>query len=373
MSEFVPISGRRWVVKIGSSLLTADGAGLDRPAIQDWAAQIAVLVEQGIKVVLVSSGSVAEGLSRLGWAERPRALHNLQAAAAVGQMGLVEAWETALQQHDLKTAQVLLTHDDLANRRRYLNARSTLRTLTALGVIPVVNENDTVASDELRFGDNDSLAAMVASLIEAERLVILTDQAGLFDADPRNNPDAELIEHAVADDPAIMAMAGTGMGNLGRGGMRTKVLAAQLAVAAGVETVIAAGKKANILVDIAKGEFTGTSLAAQNQPLAARKQWIGQQLQCHGSLHLDAGATEALLNQGSSLLPIGVTSVQGNFSRGDAVRCINSNGQEIARGLVSYSAAEARKIIGKPSSEIAEILGYLEGDELIHRDSLTLV
>jgi len=364
---------RVWVIKIGSSLLTDDGRGLNRSAIAGWATQVASLREQGIQCVIVSSGSVAEGLVRLGWQTRPRELHELQAAAAVGQMGLVEAWETALREHGVGTAQVLLTHEDLASRKRYLNARNTLRTLLSLGIAPVINENDTVASEELRLGDNDTLAGMVTNLLEAERLVILTDQAGLFEADPREQPDAKRIDKASADDPALLAMAGGSAGHLGRGGMRTKVLAAQRAACSGANTVIASGREADILLRIAAGEGVGTVLEAEKRPLAARKRWIASQLQVQGVLHLDAGAVRVLCESGRSLLPVGVTAVEGNFECGDVVSCVGPEGAEVARGLARYPVDDARQIAGKASDAIEGLLGYTDGEELIHRDDMVLL
>lgn len=365
-------NARRWVVKIGSALLTADGRGLDRESIGGWVAQVAQLLEQGIEVVLVSSGAVAEGMSRLGWRKRPSSVHELQAAAAVGQMGLVQAYEFQFQQFNRHTAQVLLDHDDLSNRERYLNARNTLQTLIALGVVPVINENDTVVTDEIRFGDNDSLAAMVANLIDADLLVILTDQHGLFDSDPRKNSKAQLISQGRAGDPALDLLAGDG-GSLGRGGMITKLRAARLAARSGANTLIVGGRADKVLSRLADGENLGTLLVAEQEPIAARKQWLAGRLQVRGSVTLDAGATRVLMEQGKSLLPVGVKCVVGDFHRGDLVRCVDEAGNEIARGLANYSAAESRQIIGKNSELIAGILGYCDHAELIHRDNLVLV
>ena len=363
---------RRWVVKIGSALLTRDGAGLDTEAIHGWAEQMAALVEAGREVVLVSSGAVAEGMCRLGWTTRPHALFELQAAAAVGQMGLIQAYESCFQKHGLHTAQVLLTHEDLADRQRYLNARSTLRTLLDLRVIPVVNENDTVATDEIRFGDNDTLAALVTNLVEADLLVILTDQAGLYDRDPRQHADAELIPEALADEPRLRAVAGAS-GALGRGGMATKVEAAVRAARSGASTLIASGREPDVLLRIMSGEATGTLLKPPREPLAARKQWLAGQLQGRGRLHLDEGAARVLRQSGRSLLPVGVTAVEGDFRRGELVVCIDPAGCEVARGLVNYDAAEARRIIGHASDEIESILGYVDEPELIHRDNLVVM
>ncbi len=363
----------RWVVKIGSSLVTNEGRGLDLEAISGWAEQIAALREAGKQVVLVSSGAVAEGMSRMGWQRRPHALHELQAAAAIGQMGLVQAYETRFQQHGLHSAQVLLTHEDLTDRRRYLNARSTLQTLLGLGVIPVVNENDTVATDEIRFGDNDTLAALVANLVVADLLVILTDQKGLYERDPRVHTDARLIEEAPANDPAILACAGPSATQLGRGGMATKITAAQRAARSGAATVIAWGREPQVLERLAGGETLGTLLKPDKEPLAARKQWIAGQLKPRGSLQLDAGASRVIRESGRSLLPVGVTAVKGDFERGEVVSCISDQGLEVARGLVNYSAAEARKIQGRPSEEIEKLLGYVDEPELIHRDNLVLL
>lgn len=364
---------RRWVVKIGSALLTNDGRGLDRHAIAAWVSQIVALQERGIDTVLVSSGAVAEGINRLGWATRPNTIHELQAAAAVGQMGLVEAYESQFQRFNRHTAQVLLVHDDLSNRQRYLNARSTLQTLIELRVVPVVNENDTVVTDEIRFGDNDTLGALVANLIDADVLVILTDQAGLFDADPRHNVDAALIAEARAGDPALDTLASDSTSGLGRGGMITKLQAARLAARSGADTVIVGGRAANVLTRLADGDNLGTLLVAAQAPLVARKQWLAGHLQVRGSLVLDAGAARMLCEQGKSLLPVGVTAVTGSFTRGEMVRCVDVSGHEVARGLVNYSADEARKIIGRSSSRIAEILGYCDDEELIHRDNLVVL
>ncbi|MBN4079298.1 glutamate 5-kinase [Beggiatoa alba] len=363
---------RRCVVKIGSALLTANGQGLDRDAIAAWVAQMAELRAQGIEVVLVSSGAVAEGMMRLGWKQRPRALFEQQAAAAVGQMGLVQAYESCFQQHYIHTAQVLLTHEDLSNRQRYLNARSTLRTLLELGVVPVVNENDTVVTDEIRFGDNDTLAALVVNLLEADCLIILTDQAGLFDKDPRSHDDAKLIDSADANDRSLESLVGEA-GTLGRGGMLTKLHAARLAARSGAATVIAHGHEIDVLTSVLAGNTVGTLLSAEQESLAARKQWLAGHLQLRGQLMLDDGAVQALKKSGCSLLSVGVTAVSGNFARGEVVACVDQDSNEIARGLVNYSAAEAQKIKGLTSGEIETALGYVDEPELIHRDNLVLV
>ena len=361
---------KRWVIKIGSALLTDDGRGLNRERIGAWVAQMVQLRAQGIQLVLVSSGAIAEGMTRLGWKQRPEAVHELQAAAAVGQMGLVEAYESRFQKHGIHTAQILLDHDDLANRERYLNARSTLRTLLDLGVIPVINENDTVVTDEIRFGDNDTLGALVANLIEADVLVILTDQQGLYSADPRKHPEAKLISLGNAGDPALEAMAGGSGSAIGRGGMITKVRAATRAAQSGCSTVIAYGRIDEVLVKVASGDNIGTLLVAEQKPLAARKQWLAGRLQVQGKLVLDDGAVKVLKQAGRSLLPVGVTDVQGEFSRGALVVCVDASGKEVARGLVNYSAEEARKIKGQASQRIAKLLGYQGETELIHRDNL---
>src|SRR5690349_12099409 len=336
------------VVKIGSSLLTSAGRGLDAVAIARWAEQIAKLVDDGRRVILVSSGAIAEGMQRLGWTRRPQTMHELQAAAAVGQMGLVQCYESAFRQHDLRTAQVLLTHADLADRQRYLNARATLRTLLELGAIPVINENDTVVTDEIKFGDNDTLAALVTNLVEADVLVILTDQAGLFSADPRSDPGAVLIGHAQAGDPALETIAAGPGSAIGSGGMLTKVLAAKRAARSGASTIIASGREDDILVRLANGVSIGTELAARYPVLTARKQWLADHLQLKGQVTVDAGAVRALRKEGKSLLPVGVLQVQGEFARGDVVSCLGPDGQEVARGLVNYSSAEARQIARKP-------------------------
>jgi glutamate 5-kinase len=364
---------KRWVIKIGSALLTNEGRGLDQQAIGGWVDQVAALCKQGKEIVLVSSGSVAEGMSRLGWKKRPHAIHELQAAAAVGQMGLIQSYESHFQRHGLHTAQVLLTHEDLSDRKRYLNARTTIRTLLKMGVIPVINENDTVATDEIRFGDNDTLGALVANFTEADLLVILTDQSGLFDADPRHNPDARLVELATADDPALKQMAGSGGGALGRGGMYTKVCAAERAARSGAATWIASGRENGVLEKIASGDSLGTLITPSQQPLVARKQWLASHLKVQGKLHLDEGAARVLSSQGRSLLPVGVSRVEGKFRRGEVVACIAPNGVEIARGLVNYNSDEAAKLAGHSSDRIESILGYVDEPELIHRDDLVLM
>jgi glutamate 5-kinase len=363
---------KRWVVKIGSALLTNEGRGLNQDGIATWVEQMAVLRQQGHEVVLVSSGAVAEGMSRLGWTRRPHALHEQQAAAAVGQMGLVQAYESCFQQHGMHTAQVLLTHDDLSNRGRYLNARSTVRTLLDLGVVPIINENDTVVTDESRFGDNDTLGALVANLIEAELLVILTDQDGLCDKDPRQHADAKLIHETPVNAPELENMASGAGGALGRGGMLTKVRAARVAARSGSATLIAAGREDNVLLRLAKGEELGTLFLPDQEPVAARKQWLAGHLQLRGSLTLDAGAVKVLRDSGKSLLPVGVKAVTGDFLRGEMVSCLDEAGNEIARGLVNYSAQDISRIQGQPSSRIEELLGYVDEPELIHRDNLIL-
>lgn len=363
---------QRWVVKIGSALLTNDGKGLALDAIDSWVGQIAALQQAGREILLVSSGAVAAGMTRLGWTQRPRSLHQLQAAAAVGQMGLVQAYESRFQKYGLHTAQVLLTHEDLADRQRYLNARSTLRTLLDLGVIPIVNENDTVTTAEIRLGDNDTLAALVANLVGADLLVLLTDQDGLLDSDPRVNPDARLITEAQAGDAALEGMAAGSGGALGQGGMLTKVRAAARAARSGALTLIASGHETNVLRRVAADEALGTRLYPVCAPFAARKQWLASRLQVRGRLQLDAGAVNKLRNSGSSLLPVGVTRVEGTFKRGDLVICIGPAGEEVARGLVNYSVSESEKIIGQPSSRIEQLLGYVDEVELLHRDNLVL-
>lgn len=364
---------RRWVVKIGSAMITDGGRGLDAQAIGAWVEQVAELHAQGRELILVSSGAVAEGMRRLGWARRPDTLHELQAAAAVGQMGLVQAWEAAFQRHGIRTAQILLTHEDVADRQRYLNARGTLRTLTGLRVIPVVNENDTVAFEEIRFGDNDTLGALVANLVEAELYVILTDQKGMYDRDPRQDPAATLIDEARAGDPALERMAGGGAGTLGRGGMLTKVRAAAKAARSGTSTLMAWGREPEVLRRIALGETIGTLLRPAQGPVAARKQWLAVQLQVRGRVFIDAGAARVLRESGRSLLPVGVTRVEGDFVRGELVACVGPDGAEIARGLVNYDAAAAARILGKSSAAIEAALGYVDEPELIHRDNLVLV
>ncbi len=365
-------NARCWVIKIGSSLLTNDGKGLDVSAIQGWVQQIAKLRAQNINVVLVSSGAVAAGMTRLGWKQRPSSVHELQAAAAVGQMGLVQTYEQVFQQYDIHTAQVLVDHDDLSNRERYLNARATLKTLLNLGVIPVVNENDTVVTDEIRFGDNDTLAALVANLVEADVLVLLTDQQGLFTGDPRYKKDAVLIDEYSASDTSLDDMV-SGGGNLGRGGMVTKLRAARLAARSGTQTIIVGGKIEDVITQLSQGKSIGSLLLADQQPQAARKRWLAGQLQSRGELILDDGAVRVLKQSGRSLLPVGIKSVAGLFTRGDLVICKDMNNKEVARGLVNYNYQEAEKIMGRSSGSIESLLGYRNEEEMIHRDNLVLV
>jgi glutamate 5-kinase len=375
MSEAVrdPIAAaRRVVVKVGSSLVTNEGRGLDQAAISRWGAEVAQLRDLGKQVVMVSSGAVAEGMKRLGWSRRPHEVHELQAAAAVGQMGLAQVYESCWQAHGLRTAQVLLTHEDLADRRRYLNARSTLLTLLHWSVVPIINENDTVVTDEIKFGDNDTLAALVTNLIDADVLVILTDQPGLFTADPRKDPSASLLQTVKAGDPELERIAGGAGSAIGRGGMITKVLAARRAAASGAHTVVASGREPRVLVRLAQGESVGTRFVAQTARMAARKQWLADHLQLRGAVRLDAGAVRALLEEGKSLLPIGVVEVSGEFERGEVVALLNPQGVEIARGLINYSSSETRLVMRKPSAEIESILGFVEEPELVHRDNLVL-
>ena len=371
-SEQILTDAQRIVVKIGSALITRDGLGLDEQAIYGWTEQISGLLAKKRRIVLVSSGSVAEGMTRLGWKKRPHALHELQAAASVGQMGLVRCYEDNFQKHGLHTAQVLLSHDDLANRRRYLNARSTLKTLLDLKVVPIVNENDTVATEEIRFGDNDSLAAMVANLIEADLLILLTDQDGLFDSDPRHNADAKLISHANIEDEHLLQAAGPSNSSLGRGGMITKVHAARTAARSGTHTVILSGRSENGLQRLLNGEQLGTLITASQGALSARKQWLAGRLVPKGLVVLDSGAVKVLKEKGRSLLPVGITAVQGEFLRGDLVKCVDSDWQEIARGLINYSSTETSQIKGLASKKIEQTLGYIDEPELIHRDNLVV-
>lgn len=363
--------GHRWVVKIGSALLTADGQGLDHAAMAGWVRQMVALQQAGVELVLVSSGAVAEGMVRMGLKTRPESVHELQACAAIGQMGLVQVYESHFRDHGVKAAQILLTHDDLSDRQRYLNARNTLRTLIEWKVLPVINENDTVATDEIRFGDNDTLAALVANLIEADTLVILTDQDGMFDRDPRHDATAVLLPEVQAMDERLLAMAGGG-GLLGRGGMITKVRAARLAARSGCATVIASGRSENILVRLRQAEVLGTLLLPEQDRLAARKQWLAAHLQHAGRVVIDAGAVQALRQGGRSLLPVGVKSVEGSFARGEIVACVDEQGVQVAVGLVNYSADEAGRIAGQSSDKIESLLGYVDDAELMHRDNLVL-
>jgi glutamate 5-kinase len=369
-----PLSdAKRIVVKIGSSLLTNAGAGLDRAAIAGWVRQIAQLRKRGIEVLVVSSGAIAEGMKRLGWSKRPHAVSELQAAAAVGQMGLVQMWESCFAEEGLHTAQVLLTHEDLGDRKRYLNARTTLKSLVALGVVPIINENDTVVVDEIRFGDNDTLGALVTNLIEADALVILTDQKGLYSSDPRKSASADLVARAAAGDAALETMAGGAGSKIGSGGMLTKVQAAKRAARSGAHTAIAWGGESDVLVRLLAGEAIGTLLTASTAPIAARKQWLADHLKPSGRVTLDAGAVKAVLSDGKSLLAIGATAVSGTFERGEVVSVAGPDGREIARGLINYGAAETARILRKPTGEIEAILGYVAEPELIHRDNLVIL
>ena len=363
---------KRLVAKVGSALVTNGGAGIDRTAITRWAADVAALRTSGVQVIFVSSGAVAEGMARLGWSERPKVMSELQAAAAVGQMGLVNVYEQAFAAHGLHTAQVLLTHEDLADRKRYLNARSTLLALLKHNVIPIINENDTVTTDEIRFGDNDTLGALVANLVDAQTLMLLTDQRGLYTADPRRDASAQFISEGRADDPQYEAMAGGVGTGISRGGMLTKILAARRAANTGIHTVIASGHEQNVLQRVLGGESLGTLLYAPEASLGKRKSWLADHLQLRGKVTLDAGATKALLHGGRSLLPIGVIAVAGEFERGEVIGCIDESGRELARGLTNYSSSEALRIMRKPSSEIESVLGYADEDELIHRDNLVV-
>ena len=365
-------NARRIVVKVGSSLVTNEGRGLDAEAIGQWSEQLAALVKDGREVIMVSSGAIAEGMKRLGWHTRPKAIHELQAAAAVGQMGLVQMYETKLRENGVGSAQVLLTHADLADRERYLNARSTLLTLLQLGIVPVINENDTVVNDEIKFGDNDTLGALVANLVEADALIILTDQKGLYTADPRKNPAAQFIHEAKAGDAALEAMAGGAGSSIGRGGMITKILAAKRAAGSGASTVIAWGREPQALIRLTQGEAIGTLLVAQTQKMQARKQWMADHLQLRGAVTVDPGAASMVQGGGKSLLPIGMTGVQGDFSRGDVIAIKDASGTEIARGLANYSSSEARMICRKTSSEFEKLLGYTGEAEMVHRTNLIL-
>lgn len=366
-------SAQRIVIKVGSSLVTNNGKGLDNTAIRQWASQIAALRKQNKQVVLVSSGSVAEGMARLNWQTRPKAMNELQAAAAIGQMGLIQAYETAFHEHNLCAAQILLTHEDLADRHRYLNARSTLFTLLDLGVIPIVNENDTVVTDEIRLGDNDTLGALVTNLIEADVLIILTDQSGLYDSDPRKNPQAKLISVATAGDPALEEMAGGAGSNIGTGGMATKVLAAKRAANSGAHTVIASGREPNVLERLSQGESIGSELRASVAVRSARKQWLADHLRLRGQITLDEGALKALTLQGKSLLPVGVIHVNGEFERGDVVACMDENNVEYARGLINYSSSDTRRIMRQPTHKIETILGSMTAAELMHRNNMVVL
>ena len=373
MANINPKRSKRWVIKFGSAILTNNGAGLDRGAIDGWVEQIAELMNQDIEVVLVSSGAIAEGISRLGWEGRPDSIHELQAAAAVGQMGLIQAYETSFIKFQRHTAQILLDHDDVSNRQRYLNARGALKRLIDLGVVPIVNENDTVATDEIRFGDNDRLAALVANLIDADLLVILTDKDGLYDSDPDLSSSAKLVSLASAEDKNLDLLASNSKSGVGSGGMATKIKAARIASSSGCDTLIGSGRKQNILLDIKKGNMHGTVLTASQKPIAAKKQWLMGQLKAKGQLVVDSGAEIVILKQGRSLLPVGIIEVVGKFGRGDLVTCVNPIGQELARGLVNYSADEVNKIKGQNTNDVLKILGYRQNSEVIHRDNMVVL
>ena len=372
-AAYVLRDARRLVIKVGSTLVTNEGKGLDQQAIGEWCRQMGALVREGREVIMVSSGAIAEGMKRLGWSTRPHEIHELQAAAAVGQMGLAQIYESSLREHGLGSAQVLLTHADLADRERYLNARSTLLTLLQHGVLPVINENDTVVNDEIKFGDNDTLGALVANLVEADALIILTDQKGLFTADPRKDASARLVDQAQAGDPALEVMAGGAGSSLGRGGMITKILAAKRAAGSGASTVIAWGREPDALIRLSRGEAIGTLLVAPTQKTQARKQWMADHLQMRGAVVVDAGAAAKVRDEGKSLLPIGMVQVDGDFSRGDVIGVRDPSGLEIARGLANYSSAEARLLCRKPSSEFEALLGYAAEPEMLHRDNLVLM
>ena len=377
MASSVLRDARRIVVKVGSSLVTNEGRGLDETAIGEWSRQLAALVRGDgggapREVVMVSSGAIAEGMKRLGWTTRPHEVHELQAAAAVGQMGLAQMYETKLREQGMGSAQVLLTHADLADRERYLNARSTLLTLLRLGVVPVINENDTVVNDEIKFGDNDTLGALVANLVEADALIILTDQKGLYTADPRRDPAAQFVHEAKAGDLALEAMAGGAGSSIGKGGMITKILAAKRAAGSGASTVIAWGREPDVLLRLSGGESLGTLLVAQTQKKQARKQWMADHLQLRGAVVVDGGAAAKVRDEGKSLLPIGMTAVEGDFSRGDVIAVRDASGVEIARGLANYAAAEARLLCRKPSGEFERLLGYAAEPEMVHRDNMVL-
>ncbi|GAA4004473.1 glutamate 5-kinase [Comamonas faecalis] len=377
MASNVLSDARRIVVKVGSSLVTNEGRGLDEAAVGEWARQLAQLMHGDDaprrEVIMVSSGAVAEGMKRLGWAQRPSEVHELQAAAAVGQMGLAQMYETKLREQGLGSAQVLLTHADLADRERYLNARATLLALLRLGVVPVINENDTVVTDEIKFGDNDTLGALVANLVEADALVILTDQKGLYTADPRRDPSAQFVHEARAGDVTLEAMAGGAGSSIGRGGMITKILAAKRAAGSGTSTVIAWGREPDVLIRLARGEAIGTLLVAQTPKKQARKQWMADHLQLQGAVTVDAGAVNKLLRDGKSLLPVGMVAVQGDFARGDVIAIRDAKGLEVARGLANYASAEARRLCGKHSYELEPLLGYVAEHEMVHRDNLVLM
>lgn len=372
MTEYVLKNAHRVVVKVGSALVTNDGRGLDFEAIARWATQIAALQKAGKEVLLVSSGAIAEGVLRLGWKSRPKRLFELQAAAAVGQMGLVQAYETRFAGHGIKTAQILLTHADLADRERYLNARDTLIEILRLGCVPIINENDTVVTDEIKVGDNDTLGALVTNLVEADAFVILTDQKGLYTADPRKDPTAVFVAQAVAGDPALEKMAGGAASTLSKGGMITKILAAKRAARSGAATIIASGREKDVLIRLSQGEAIGTELSPRQAPMHARSQWLADHLRCEGRVILDAGAAAALLKRKTSLLPVGVKAVEGDFVRGDVVACTDEKGVEIARGLANYASSEIRMIKGKHTEEIEGVLGYCAQPEFIHRDNLVM-
>ncbi len=362
---------KRIVVKIGSSLLTANGQGLDLEAISHWAKQIVDLHHAGHEMILVTSGAVAEGMVRMKLPHRPTDLPSLQACAAIGQMGLIQTWSSVLDRHHIKTAQVLLTHDDLTDRRRYLNSCDALQQLIDWHVIPVINENDTVSTDEIRFGDNDTLAAMVAGQVHADLLIILTDQQGMFDADPRSNPEAKLLSTVRALDETLFEMAG-GSGTLGTGGMLTKVRAARLAAKSGCPTLIASGESDRVLARLMAGELLGTLFITDDDRMTAHQQWLAAHLQTAGRLVIDDGAVNAIKTQHRSLLPVGVKAIEGHFDRGDVVECVDRQGKRIAVGRVNFSSRSAELVKGLASDKVYQVLGEARSLEMIHRNHMAI-
>jgi len=364
---------KRWVIKIGSSLVTKSSTGLNIKNIKDWAGQINELIDQNINVIIVSSGAIAEGMNRLNLVKRPSSSSRLQALAATGQMGLIQAYEVAFKKYNILTAQMLLTHEDLSNRARYLNAKNTLNNLMQYNIIPIINENDTVSTDEIKFGDNDTLASLVANLSGAEKLIILTDQDGLYTNDPRKVKDSKLIKSISVLDKKLNKYAGPSNNILGRGGMITKISAAKKAAKSNTQTIIANGIKKNILINILNNQdYIGTTIYNKNLAINSKKQWIANSLKIKGKIIVDAGAKKVIKQSGKSLLPVGIKSISGEFKKGDLLAICSSNNIEIATGLTNYGSNELAKIIGMSTARIKKEFGIIDSEVVIHRDNMIL-